>query len=108
MQLQRQTVRVAEKGHFLSCIIVSADRLCRNTQTVQLRNGFFDILHRKGKVSTEKPKEWNSFTEYISDMEHPVPFSPDPEDHRVREFDDQRFASARPDVIETGAHGALR
>ena len=56
-------------------------------------------LHRKGKVSTEKPQERMSFTEYISDMEHPVPFSPDPEDHRVREFDDQRFASARSDVI---------
>ena len=56
-------------------------------------------LHQKGVVSTEKPRESNSFTEYISDMEHPVPFSPDPEDHRVREFDDQRFASARPDVI---------
>ena len=56
-------------------------------------------IHRKGKVSTEKPQERMSFTEYISDMEHPVPFSPDPEDHRVREFDDQRFASARPDVI---------
>ena len=56
-------------------------------------------LHQKGVVSLEKPQVGNSFTEYVSDMEHPVPFSPEPEDHRVREFDDQRFAAARPDVI---------
>ena len=56
-------------------------------------------LHKKGIVSLEKPSEKNSFTEYVSDMEHPVPFSPEPEDHRVREFDDQRFAATRPDVI---------
>lgn len=58
-------------------------------------------LHEGGKLSAEKPKEKASFTEYISDMSKPVPYTANPTRYRTLEYmiDDQRFASARPDVI---------
>jgi len=42
-----------------------------------------------------------SFTEYISDPAHPVPYTEDVHAGRTREYmiDDQRFASRRPDVL---------
>lgn len=42
-----------------------------------------------------------SFTEYISDPAHPVPYTEDVHLSRTREYmtDDQRFASRRPDVL---------
>jgi uncharacterized protein len=42
-----------------------------------------------------------SFTEYISDPAHPVPYTEDVHLNRTREYmtDDQRFASRRPDVL---------
>ncbi len=42
-----------------------------------------------------------SFTEYISDPAHPVPYTEDVHHSRTREYmnDDQRFASRRPDVV---------
>ncbi|HMK26736.1 MAG TPA: CocE/NonD family hydrolase, partial [Chitinophagaceae bacterium] len=42
-----------------------------------------------------------SFTEYISDPAHPVPYTEDVHFSRTREYmdDDQRFASRRPDVL---------
>jgi uncharacterized protein len=47
-----------------------------------------------------------SFSEYISDPAHPVPYTGDVHQGRTREYmtDDQRFASRRPDVLtfETG------
>lgn len=58
-------------------------------------------IHADGSVSTEAPAEKESYTEYVSDMEHPVPYTANPTTRRTQEFmiDDQRFATARPDVI---------
>jgi len=43
----------------------------------------------------------NTFSEYISDPAHPVPYTEDVHMGRTREYmiDDQRFASRRPDVL---------
>jgi putative CocE/NonD family hydrolase len=43
----------------------------------------------------------NSFSDYISDPAHPVPYTEDVGLGRTREYmiDDQRFASRRPDVL---------
>lgn len=58
-------------------------------------------LHADGSVSTSEPAEEHSYTEYVSDMEHPVPYTANPTTYRTKEYmlDDQRFATARPDVI---------
>lgn len=49
----------------------------------------------------QKPKDENSFSEYISDPTTPVPYTSDVHFERTREYmtDDQRFASRRPDVL---------
>lgn len=43
----------------------------------------------------------STYSEYISDPEHPVPYTEDVHPGRTREYmtDDQRFASRRPDVL---------
>ena len=58
-------------------------------------------LHKNGKISNELPTETDSYTEYVSDMSKPVPYTANPTTRRTREYmiDDQRFASSRPDVI---------
>lgn len=58
-------------------------------------------LHEGGRISGEEPSETASFTEYISDMSRPVPYTANPTRYRTKEYmiDDQRFATARPDVI---------
>ena len=58
-------------------------------------------LHEGGRISGEAPSETASFTEYISDMSRPVPYTANPTRYRTKEYmiDDQRFATARPDVI---------
>lgn len=58
-------------------------------------------IHGDGSVSTEAPEEKESFTEYVSDMNKPVPYTGNPTRSRTLEYmlDDQRFATARPDVI---------
>lgn len=58
-------------------------------------------LHADGSVSEVEPQETTSYTEYVSDMEHPVPYTGNPTTYRTKEYmiDDQRFATARPDVI---------
>ena len=58
-------------------------------------------LHEGGRISGEVPSETASFTEYISDMSRPVPYTANPTRYRTKEYmiDDQRFATARPDVI---------
>ena len=58
-------------------------------------------IHADGSVTTEAPKEKDSFTEYVSDMSRPVPYTANPTTYRTKEFmlDDQRFATSRPDVI---------
>ncbi len=42
-----------------------------------------------------------SFSEYVSDPAHPVPYTEDVHNRRTREYmtDDQRFAERRPDVL---------
>ena len=47
------------------------------------------------------PSENESYTEYISDMSKPVPYTANPTTYRTLEYmvDDQRFATSRPDVI---------
>lgn len=49
----------------------------------------------------QKPKDEESFTEYISDPATPVPYAEGVHFKRTKEYmtDDQRFASRRPDVL---------
>lgn len=58
-------------------------------------------LQANGKLSFEKPTESNSFDEYVSDPNAPVPYQQGVNQSRSREYmiDDQRFASKRPDVM---------
>ena len=63
-------------------------------------------MHNNGMLSfesllTRNNKNPNSFSEYISDPAHPVPYTEDVHLDRTREYmtDDQRFASRRPDVL---------
>ena len=58
-------------------------------------------IHKDGSVSKEAPTESSSYTEYVSDMSKPVPYTGNPTTRRTLEYmlDDQRFATARPDVI---------
>lgn len=53
-----------------------------------------------GKLSFTKPTAVNSFDEYVSDPNSPVPYQEGVQAHRTREYmiDDQRFAARRPDV----------
>jgi uncharacterized protein len=58
-------------------------------------------LQPNGGLSWSKALGTNSFTEYMSDPNKPVPYTEDVHLDRTREYmtDDQRFASRRPDVI---------
>jgi uncharacterized protein len=58
-------------------------------------------LQAGGGLSFVKPDIKNSYSEYISDPDHPVPYTQDVHFNRTREYmtDDQRFASRRPDVL---------
>lgn len=60
------------------------------------------FIAANGKLSFDASKaKNNSFSEYISDPAHPVPYTEDVHMGRTREYmtDDQRFASRRPDVL---------
>ena len=63
-------------------------------------------LLANGNLGWHKPTAKNSYSEYISDPAHPVPYTEDVHFSRTRAYmsDDQRFASRRPDVLtfETG------
>ena len=58
-------------------------------------------LQANGALSWDKPVTKNSFSEYVSDPAHPVPYTEDVHFNRTREYmnDDQRFASRRTDVL---------
>ncbi|HWB90669.1 MAG TPA: CocE/NonD family hydrolase [Puia sp.] len=58
-------------------------------------------LEPGGGLAWNAPAGKNSFSEYISDPAHPVPYTEDVHFFRTREYmtDDQRFASRRPDVL---------
>jgi hypothetical protein len=68
------------------------------SQNVEYKNLF---INANGKLSFENKTVNNSFSEYISDPAHPVPYTEDVHIGRTREYmsDDQRFASRRPDVL---------
>ncbi len=63
-------------------------------------------LNDSNSLSWNSPTIKKSFSEYISDPAHPVPYTEDVHFFRTREYmdDDQRFASRRSDVLtfETG------
>ena len=58
-------------------------------------------LQPDGKLGWDKPVAKTSFSEYISDPQHPVPYTEDVHFGRTRDYmtDDQRFATRRPDVL---------
>lgn len=58
-------------------------------------------LQADNKLSFESPTLDESYDEYISDPNKPVPYTEDVHIIRTREYltDDQRFASRRPDVM---------
>jgi putative CocE/NonD family hydrolase len=58
-------------------------------------------LQANGGLGWNAPAGKNSFSEYISDPAHPVPYTEDVHFRRTREYmdDDQRFASRRSDVL---------
>ena len=58
-------------------------------------------LQANGKLSWDKSTEKASYSEYISDPAHPVPYTEDVHYYRTREYmtDDQRFAKRRADVL---------
>ena len=58
-------------------------------------------LQAGGGLSFDKPADKTSFSEYVSDPAHPVPYTQEVHFNRTREYmtDDQRFASRRPDVL---------
>jgi putative CocE/NonD family hydrolase len=57
-------------------------------------------LQANGKLSFDSPKNENSYDEYVSDPNAPVPYQDGIQARRTREYmlDDQRFAERRPDV----------
>lgn len=57
-------------------------------------------FHENGKLSFDAPGNTDSFDEYVSDPNAPVPYQDGIQAHRTREYmlDDQRFAERRPDV----------
>jgi len=59
---------------------------------------YFDA---NGNLSWNKPTTKNSFSEYISDPAHPVPYTEDVHLNRTAAYmdDDQRFATRRTDVL---------
>lgn len=54
-----------------------------------------------GKLSFDKVQRTDSWDEYMSDPNHPVPYQEGVQSRRTREYmiDDQRFAARRPDVM---------
>jgi putative CocE/NonD family hydrolase len=58
-------------------------------------------LQAGGGLAWTAPAQKGSYSEYISDPAHPVPYTEDVHFQRTREYmtDDQRFASRRTDVL---------
>ncbi len=58
-------------------------------------------LTQKNGISFNSPTSSATASEYLSDPNHPVPYTEDVHQSRTREYmtDDQRFASRRPDVL---------
>lgn len=66
-------------------------------QEVESKNLY---LHPNGKLAFEKVGRTDSWDEYVSDPNNPVPYQDGVQAKRTREYmiDDQRFAARRPDV----------
>ncbi|RQO64240.1 X-Pro dipeptidyl-peptidase [Pedobacter sp. KBW01] len=66
-------------------------------QDVETKNLY---LHPNGKLAFEKVGRTDSWDEYVSDPNNPVPYQDGVQAKRTREYmiDDQRFAARRPDV----------
>ncbi len=58
-------------------------------------------LQANGSLAWTAPAQKGSYSEYVSDPAHPVPYTEDVHWGRTREYmtDDQRFASRRTDVL---------
>lgn len=58
-------------------------------------------LQPQGKLGFDKVERTDSWDEYVSDPNHPVPYQGGVQERRTREYmiDDQRFAERRPDVM---------
>ena len=58
-------------------------------------------LQTGGALAWTAPAQKGSYSEYVSDPAHPVPYTEDVHYQRTREYmtDDQRFASRRTDVL---------
>jgi putative CocE/NonD family hydrolase len=58
-------------------------------------------LHKGGKLSFTQPQVSNSYEEYTSDPDKPVPYTDGIHKNRTAEYmdDDQRFAATRTDVL---------
>lgn len=67
----------------------------KNTETKQL------YFQPNGKLSFDKVQRTDSWDEYVSDPNKPVPHQDGVQTSRTREYmiDDQRFAAKRPDVM---------
>jgi putative CocE/NonD family hydrolase len=67
-------------------------------KTAQAKTLYF---HAGGKLSFDAPAERDSKDEYVSDPNHPVPFTDYTTDTVPQRYmvDDQRFAGTRPDVL---------
>jgi putative CocE/NonD family hydrolase len=67
-------------------------------KNIEYKNLFIDP---NGELSFEDRSINNTYSEYVSDPAHPVPYTEDIGLGRTREYmtDDQRFASRRPDVL---------
>lgn len=59
------------------------------------------FFNSNGSLSKAETKLQNTYNEFISDIEHPVPYSEDITTKMTKKYmtDDQRFASKRPDVL---------
>lgn len=58
-------------------------------------------LQNQGNLDWKRPESMVSYSEYVSDPFHPVPYTEDVHFLRTRNYmtDDQRFAERRPDVL---------
>ncbi len=67
-------------------------------ETAVLKTMYFESDE---KLVSEEPGSKNSYDEYVSDPDNPVPYTEDVHLRRTTSYmnDDQRFASRRPDVL---------
>jgi hypothetical protein len=59
------------------------------------------FLSGRGALTFDAPEDERAYSEFVSDLDHPVPFTEEIRTGMTREYmtADQRFASRRPDVL---------